>query len=169
MGMAVVVRDAIDADVEAMTGIYNAFLDSTTIEWTDKPHRIDERILWQRGQQAEGLPVLVAEVDGAVVGWTSYGDFRDSKRWPGYRFTAEHSIHIHRDYWGQGVGRALIDELCARAAAAGIHVMVAGIDAENIASVEFHERLGFVTTGRLCEIGWKHDRWLDLILMQKTL
>ena len=167
--MAVVVRDARDSDAPAMTLIYNALVDSTTIEWRDEPHTVDERLAWQQSQQAAGRPVLVAVDEGVVVGWASYGDFRDAERWPGYRFTVEHSIHVDQGHWGHGVGRALIDELCARAKATGMHVMVAGIDAANVASIDFHERLGFITTGHLAEIGWKHDRWLDLVLMQKIL
>lgn len=165
----VMVRDAQDGDVDAMTRIYNALLDSTTVEWTDRHHVPSERLAWQRSQRASGLPVLVAEIDGAVAGWASYGEFRDSARWPGYRFTVEHSIHVGEQHWGVGVGRALIEELCGRARDAGMHVMVAGIDAENVASIDFHKRLGFATTGRLEEIGYKHGRWLDLVLMQRTL
>ena len=164
------VRDAIDDDVPAMTRIYNAFIDTTTVEWRDEHHTVAERLEWQHQQRGAGFPVVVAVAeDGDVVGWASYGDFRDTERWPGYLPSVEHSIHVDRRWWGHGVGRALVEELCARAAAAGKHVIVAGIDGDNVASIRFHERVGFEVVGRLPEIGHKHGRWLDLVLMQRTL
>ena len=166
--MPIVIRDAEPGDVPAMTAIYNALIETTTIEWTDDIHTDDERLAWQQRQQAAGLPVLVAIDDGVVAGWASYGPFRDNERWPGYRFTAEQSIHVDEAWWGRGVGRALIEALLARAAAAGIHVMVAGIDGDNTDSIRFHERLGFEQVGRLREIGRKHDHWLDLVLLQRA-
>ena len=163
-------RDATDGDVPAMTTIYNALLATTTIEWTDEPHTDAERLAWQHEQQAGARPVLAAvSDDGEVIGWTTYGEFRDNERWPGYRFTVELSIHVARDSWGLGVGRALIEELVGRARSAGAHVMVAGIDGDNVESIRFHERLGFEVVGRLAEVGRKHGRWLDLVFMQRRL
>ncbi|MDH4168511.1 MAG: GNAT family N-acetyltransferase [Acidimicrobiia bacterium] len=163
------VRDAVAGDVAAMTTIHNALLETTTIEWTDDAHTVEERLAWQRSQQAVGRPVLVAVDGDQLIGWASYGDFRDSHRWPGYRFTVEHSVHVDQRWWGRGAGRALLLALMDRARAAGAHVMVAGIDGDNTESIVFHERLGFQTVGRLHEIGRKHDRWLDLVLMQRSL
>lgn len=164
------VRDAAPGDVGEMTGIYNALLGPTTIEWTEDLHTEADRLAWQQGQQAAGLPVLVAEDQaGTIVGWASYGPFRDNQRWPGYRFTVEHSIHVAEAWWGRGVGRQLVETLADRATEAGMHVMVAAIDGENVESIGFHERLGFVEVGRLREIGTKHGRWLDLVLMQRVL
>ena len=90
-------------------------------------------------------------------------------RWPGYRHTVEHSIHVRQDCWGRGIGRALVDALVERARAQGKHVMIAGIDAENVGSIRFHERLGFFEVARLPEIGEKFGRRLDLVLMQRML
>ncbi len=167
--MEIRVRDAVAGDVAAMTTIYNALLETTTIEWTDDAHTVEERLAWQRSQQAVGRPVLVAVDGDQLIGWASYGDFRDSHRWPGYRFTVEHSVHVDQRWWGRGAGRSLLLALMDRARAAGAHVMVAGIDGDNTESIVFHERLGFQTVGRLHEIGRKHDRWLDLVLMQRSL
>lgn len=163
------VRDARDDDVDAITRIQNALIATTTVEWTDEPHRPADRLAWLRARRAAGLPVLVAQVDGKVVGWASYGEFRDTTRWPGYRHTVEHSIHVDGGQWGGGVGRGLVEELCARASAAGVHVVVAAIDGDNEAAIRFHERLGFALVGRLPEVGWGHGRWLDLVLMQRRL
>ena len=105
----------------------------------------------------------------AVLGFASYGEFRDNQRWPGYRFTVELSIHVDEAQWGGGVGRALMTELLARARRAGVHVVVAAVDGENTESIAFHERMGFATVGRLAETGFKFGRWLDLVFMQIVL
>ncbi len=113
--------------------------------------------------------MLVAEDGGEVVGWAGLGDFRDTARWPGYRFTVEHSVHVRRDHWGRGTGRALLDALAARAQAAGKRVMVAAVDGDNRAAIGFHERIGFVQVGRLPGVGEKFGRRLDLVLLQREL
>jgi len=165
----VVLRDAVDEDVDAITEIQNALLDSTTIEWTEEPHTAVERRRWIEGQRARGLPVLVAQLDDEVVGWAAYGEFRDPVKWPGYRFTVEHTLHVREGHWGAGIGRALMLALMDRARAAGLHAMVAAVDGDNTGSVTFHQRLGFEEVGRLRQIGEKHGRWLDLVLLQALL
>jgi L-amino acid N-acyltransferase YncA len=165
----VTVRDATGADLPEITAIYNALLETTTHEWTEIPHPVSEREEWLAEQNAAGRPALVAVVDDEVVGWATYGDFRDSVRWPGYQFTVEHSIHVREDHWGRGVGRALMQALVDRARREGKHVMVAGIDGDNTGSIRFHERLGFVEVARMPEIGEKFGRRLDLVLMQLIL
>ena len=135
----------------------------------DRRAPVDGRRKWLHEHWERGDPVLVA-IDGAdVVGVAAYGEFRDAKRWPGYRFTVEHSIHVHQDRWGRGIGRSLLNALAERARSAGNHVMVGAIDAANVASIEFHLRLGFVEVGRMPEVGYKHDRWLGLVLVQLIL
>jgi L-amino acid N-acyltransferase YncA len=163
------IRDATTSDLPEITEIYNAMLDTTTHEWTDTRHTVAERAEWLAEQNASGLPALVAVNNDEVVGWATYGDFRDSVRWPGYRFTVEHSIHVRGDCWGRGIGRMLLDALADRARAEGKHVMVAGIDGANERSIRFHERVGFVEVARMPEIGEKFGRRLDLVLMQRIL
>lgn len=163
------IRDAVEADLPATLAIYNELIPTTTIAWTEQPQTIEERRAWFADQRRRGFPVLVAVDAGTVVGTAAYGDFRDSVHWPGYRFTAELSIHVRGDRRRDGIGRALMQELVARARADGIHVLVAGIDAENTDSIVFHERLGFVEVARMPETGFKFGRWLDLVLMQRRL
>jgi phosphinothricin acetyltransferase len=163
------VRDATVADLPEITAIYNARLETTTHEWTETRHTVAERAEWLAAQNAAGRPALVAVEDGEVVGWATFGDFRDSVRWPGYRYTVEHSIHVREDRWGRGVGRALMRALVERARLDGKHVMIAGIDASNTRSIAFHERLGFVEVARMPEVGEKFGRRLDLVLMQLML
>jgi phosphinothricin acetyltransferase len=163
------VRDAVDDDVDAITRIQNALIGSTTIEWTDEPYSVDSRRAWLDEHRAAGFPVLAAELDGVVVGFAAYSGFRDTGKWPGYDRTVELTVHVDGDHWGHGVGRSLIDELCGRAAAAGMHAIVAAIDGDNESSVRFHERIGFAEVGRLPQVGHGHGRWLDLVLMVRLL
>jgi L-amino acid N-acyltransferase len=167
--MSLTVRDARDDDVAAITRIVNALLTSTTIEWTDEPYTPDDRLNWLRAHRQVDHPVVVADLDGEVAGFGAYGYFRDVRRWPGYRLTVEHTVHVADAHWGRGVGRLLVDELCARAAATGVHAVIAAIDGDNEASIRFHERVGFAQVGRLSEVGHGHGRWLDLVLMQRLL
>jgi phosphinothricin acetyltransferase len=163
------IRNAVDADMPALRDLYNALIPTTTVAWTDALQTLRERRAWFRRQQRFGYPVLVAEAATEVVGFAAYGSFRGSGKWPGYRHTVEHTIHVREDSHGRGVGRALLEALIDRAQNADVHVMVAAIDATNTGSIAFHVRLGFVIVARMPEVGRKFDRWLDLVLMQRIL
>ncbi len=165
----VLIRDATETDLEDIRAMYNAMIPTSTVAWTETEQTSSERQAWFRQQQADRFPVLVAQRDGAVVGFAAYGSFRGSGKWPGYRTTVEHTIHVREDMWGDGIGRALLTALVDRARANGNHVMVAAIDGANDASIAFHERLGFAIVARMPEVGRKFDSWLDLVLMQRTL
>jgi L-amino acid N-acyltransferase YncA len=165
----VLVRPAEVDDLPAITTIYNALLDSTTYEWTETPHTVDERAEWLEAKRASGLPAIVAVDVGQVVGWATYGEFRDATRWPGYRFTMEHSIHVAESHWGRGIGRMLVAELEAHARAAGRRVMVAATDGSNVPSIEFHKRLGYTEVARMPGVGDKWGQRLDLVLLQHDL
>lgn len=164
-----IIREATTGDVAAITALYNATIPTTTSAWTETLQTEPERLEWLLHQRSDGFPVLVAESDGEVVGYTAYEHFRGAGKWPGYRFTVEHSVHVAERHWGAGVGRALIEQLVDHARAAGLHVMVAAIDGANSGSIEFHRRLGFVEVARMPETGHKFGRWLDLVLMQRIL
>ena len=142
---------------------------TTAIGWTEALQTSTERLAWFEHQNAAGHVTLVAEHDGNVVGFCAYDDFRGAGKWPGYRYTVEHTIHVAERSWGQGIGRALLEALIRQAKRNGLHVMVAGIDADNHESIRFHERLGFTISARMPEVGTKFGRWLELVLMQRTL
>jgi L-amino acid N-acyltransferase len=163
------IRDAQDEDAERICELYNALIDTTTVAWTEDHEPVEARREWLKAQRHRGNPVLVAEVDGRVIGFTSYGDFRDSTKWRGYRFTVELTIHVDGAHHRSGVGRALLQELMARAASAGKHAMIGAIDSANEGSVRFHERLGFTEVARIPEIGHKFDHWLTLVLMHRII
>jgi L-amino acid N-acyltransferase len=163
------VRDACVADARAIRDLYNALIPTTTVAWTETLETLQQRQAWLRRQQRGDYPVLVAEADGVVVGFASYGSFRGEGRWPGYRYTVEHSIHVEQPRWGTGIGSALMLALIERARSAGIHVMVGAIDSDNTASLQFHERLGFSPVALMPQVGRKFERWLDLVLVQRLI
>ena len=149
--------------------LYNATILTTTAAWTEERQTLRARQAWFRAQTRASYPTLVADFDGQVIGFTAYGSFRGSGKWPGYRFTVEHTIHVDEAHWGQGVGRMLLGTLMDRARANGVHTMVAAIDGANNDSIAFHRHLGFEIVARMPEVGRKFDRWLDLVLMQRIL
>lgn len=163
------VREAVDADLPAIVDLQNVLLSTTTVEWTETPHTVAERAEWLRRQRALGYPVLVAVAAGDITGWCSFSDFRNTTKWPGYRTTVEHTIHVREDSWGLGIGRSLMTRLILAAASLGKHVMVGAVTGENEASIRFHERLGFVEVARMPQVGAKFGRWLDLVLLQKRI
>jgi phosphinothricin acetyltransferase len=164
--MTVVVRPAQESDLPAILAIYNDAVRHTTAIWNDTLVDLDNRRAWHDARVRLGYPVLVGEEDGNVVAYGSFGDFR---AFDGYRFTVEHSVYVAEGSRRRGIASALIMALVERASALGKHVMVAGIAADNAASIALHLRHGFIETGRMPEVGYKFDRWLDLVLMQRTL
>ena len=166
MAGAVQILDAAESDLAGLLTIYNDVVATSTAIYSHLPATLDDRRQWWRARVAQAYPVLVARDASGVVGFASFGDFR---AWPGYRFTVEHSVHVRADGRGRGVGTALLTALFARAAALNKHVMIGGVDADNAASIRFHERLGFAKAGHLREVGYKFDRWLDLVFLQRRI
>jgi L-amino acid N-acyltransferase YncA len=163
------IRDAREEDLPQVVAIQNALIATTTIEWREEPYTVDDRRHWLEQHHEQGDPVLVAAEGTQVLGFAAYSDFRDTRRWPGYRFVVEHTVHVRHDQWGTGIGRALVDALVARARLDGKRVVVAAVDGDNAGSIRFHERVGFIEVARLPHLGFKHDRWLDLVLLQRDV
>lgn len=160
------IREAVESDFAEITEIYNEVLAHSTAIYNDRPTTVEERLAWWRARQQQGFPVLVATDGSAISGFATFGEFRS---WPGYRFTVEGTIHIHASARGQGIGKALLSELIRRATALGKHTMIAGVDSENQASIQFLKRAGFFEVAHLREVGYKFDRYLDLIFLQHFL
>ncbi|TWD48300.1 phosphinothricin acetyltransferase [Agrobacterium vitis] len=163
MTSAPVVRDAADGDLAAICDIYNHAVEHTTAIWNDVLIDVANRRAWLEQRRARGFPVLVAEVDGKVAGYASYGDWR---AFDGYRHTVEHSVYVDKDCRGAGLGKILMQALIERAKAGNVHVMIAAIEAGNVASIALHEKLGFRLVGIHREVGTKFGRWLDLAAME---
>lgn len=161
------IRPATTADLPEILAIFNDVIATSTAVFSHDPVTLDDRRLWFETRQRAGFPVLVADRDGAVVGFASFGEFRGA--WPGYRYSVEHSVHVRRDCRGQGIGPRLVTALFAPALAMGKHVMVGGIDATNAASLRMHEALGFERVAHFKEVGHKFGRWLDLVFVQRLL
>ena len=160
------IRDAGVDDLPGLLAIYNEVIATSTAIYTEQPATLDDRVAWWNARVAQGYPVLVATDSSGVIGFASFGDFR---AWPGYRFTVEHSVHVRADRRGSGVGTAMMRVLLAKASGMGKHVMIAGVDADNQASLQFHERLGFSRVAHFRQVGFKFERWLDLVFLQRFL
>ncbi|MCY1404267.1 L-methionine sulfoximine/L-methionine sulfone acetyltransferase [compost metagenome] len=164
--MSLVIRDASEADLPGIRDIYNDAVRNTTAIWNEIEVDLDNRRDWFAGRRQQGFPVLVAEEGGEVVGYASYGPWRN---FDGFRETVEHSVYVRDDQRGKGIGPQLMQALIVRARVQGLHVMVAAIESGNAASIRLHERVGFVTTGQMPQVGRKFGRWLDLTFMQLVL
>lgn len=162
------IRDATPADAEAIRAIYNDAVVNTTAVFDYTPRDAAAQIAWLAAKAEQDLPVLVAcaGTGGPVLGYCSYGPFRP---WPAYLYTVENAIYIAPEQRGRGIGRRLLARLTDLACARGLHTMIAGITAENEASLRLHEGLGFERAGVIRAAGWKFERWLDLVFLQKML
>ncbi|ODM70572.1 GNAT family N-acetyltransferase [Bradyrhizobium elkanii] len=161
-----IIRPATEQDIPAITAIFNEAVANSNAIWTEKQDSDAERLAWMKARLVLGYPVLVAAEGPVVHGYGTFGDFRV---FPGYRYSVEHSVYIHADHRGRGLGRIIVDELIAAATALGKHVMIAGIDGGNPASLRLHAQAGFVEVARMPEVGRKFGRWLDLVFMQRLL
>lgn len=162
----ITIREATAQDLQQILDIYNDAIIHTTAVYSEIPQTLAMRIDWFKGRKDSNFPVIVTELNGVVVGFGSYGDFRS---WPCYRFTAEHSVYIHNAYRGLGISKMLIKELLLHAKNAGLHALIAGIDSENIVSLNLHYAFGFVKVAHFKEVGFKFNRWLDLIFLELLL
>ena len=160
------IRDAVPADAADLLAIHNEAVRTTSAIWDEHEVDLADRAAWLDGRLSAGLPVLVAEVDGTVVGYSSYGPWRPRS---GYRHTVENAIYVLASHQGRGLASALVDALVVRARRDGLHRMIAMIEAGNTLSIDLHARRGFEVVGRMSEVGRKFDRWLDLTIMQLDL
>jgi L-amino acid N-acyltransferase len=161
-----IIRDATEADLAAIRDIYNHALIHTTAIWNDDVVDLDNRRAWFQMRAAQGYPILVAEIDGAVVGYASFGDFRVQD---GFRATVENSIYVTPEAQGRGVAKALMRVLIDRARGCGKHVMIAAVHDQNEGSLRLHRSLGFREAGVLRQAGQKFGAWVDLAFLELRL
>jgi phosphinothricin acetyltransferase len=161
------VRAARDTDIPEIAGIYGHYVRTALATFETEPPDAAELARRRQEVLARGLPYLVAELQGRVAGFAYAAPYRPR---PAYRFTVENSVYVHPDQARKGVGRLLLTELIAACEAAGCREMVAVIgDTGNAASIGLHEALGFRHVGVLRSVGFKFGRWVDTVLMQRSL
>ncbi|MDF2156921.1 GNAT family N-acetyltransferase [Algoriphagus sp. CAU 1675] len=164
--MAVLIRPAEKKDMPEILEINNFEILNSTVNYDYTPKSLEEQTHWFEQKQQAGFPILVAESDGKIHGFATYGTFRSK---PGYRFTVEHSVYISNGLRGKGIGKMLMENLIEIARKEGYHTMVGGIDGSNESSYHFHMKLGFKEVARFKETATKFDRWLGLIFVQLML
>ena len=161
--MAINIRPYKTDDTQAILAIINHnILHSTSLyDYNIRSYEQQKTILEEKINK--NFPVIVAELDGIVVGFGMYSEFRYREA---YQFTVEHSVYVSEDFQSKGIGKQLLQELINLARKQKLHTMIGVIDSENQSSVVFHEKFGFKTVGIIKESGYKFDRWLDSVLMQ---
>ena len=161
------IRKARPGDADAITAIYRHHVLHGTGTFEEEPPSVEEMADRLARVQARGWPWLVAEADGQVIGYAYTAQFRDRAA---YRFAGEDSIYIHPDHMSAGVGWALLDALLPASAEAGFQRMFAVIgDSENLGSIRLHERADFTHCGQLDKAGFKFERYLDVVFMQREI
>jgi phosphinothricin acetyltransferase len=161
------VRDAGADDVAAIRDIYAHHVLHGTGTFELDPPSLDEMQSRVEAVQREGLPYLVAISNDTTVGFAYAGVYRPR---PAYRFTVEDSVYVAPDAAGTGTGTALLGAVIDRCIALGLKQMIAVIgDSDNTASIRLHEKHGFSRVGAFTDVGYKFDRWLDTVLMQRSL
>ena len=161
-----IIRTATAADAQGLAEIYNHAVENTVAILNETLVDAENRATWVAQRQGDGFPVLVAEEDGQVIGYASYGPWRP---FHGFRETVEHSVYVRDGQRGKGLGRQLMQALIDQAKADGLHMMVAAVTAGNDASIRLHEALGFEVTARMPQVGQKFGDWLELIFLQLRL
>ena len=165
--MTPIIRPATVADLPGILEIYNDAVLNTTATYDYEPRTLEQRAAWFEERSREGYPILVAVDDaGRVVGWSALNPYHARI---GYRFTAENSVYVAADMRGKGIGKLLLPPLIAGAQAKGLHAIIAAIDAENAASIRLHAAFGFEQVGHFKQTGFKFNRWLDVVYMERLL
>lgn len=159
-------RNAAQADLADILEIYNDAILQTTAVYHYAAQSLESRVQWFRQKAEGGFPVIVAQEDGRAVGFATYGPFRP---WPAYKYTVEHSVYVHKDYRGKGIGKRLLQEIVRLASEREYAMMVAGIDTSNEDSIALHRKLGFTHAGTIRKAGYKFGRWLDLAFYELEL
>jgi phosphinothricin acetyltransferase len=151
---------------EILEILNDAIVNSTAL-YDYEPRSPETMAGWFKAKEAGRFPVIGAVAPGGqLLGFASYGTFR---AWPAYKYSVEHSVYVHRDHRGRGIGLTLMQRLIGAAGEQQYHVMVGGIDVTNAGSIALHERLGFVHAGTIRHAAFKFGKWLDLGFYQLLL
>jgi phosphinothricin acetyltransferase len=152
---------------DAILEILNDAIATSTALYDYEPRPRSSMDTWFATKTAGNFPVIgVVDEAGKLLGFGSFGAFR---AYPAYKYTVEHSVYVHKDARGQGIGRVLVEYLIDEARDRQLHAIIGAIDAGNIASISLHDSLGFEKVGVLPQVGFKFGKWLDLAFMQLIL
>ncbi len=162
---AATIRTATPADLGAINDIYNHYVLHSTCTYQEEPEPLEGRRQWFQ-HHGERHPVIVAELEGQVAGWGSLSAYHARSA---YRRTVENSVYVHHQLHRRGLGSLLLQELITRARNLGHRAIIAGIDADQPASVALHAKFRFEEVGHLKQVGFKFGRWLDVIYMELLL
>lgn len=162
---AEIIRPATAVDLPEINAIYNHYVLHSTCTYQTEPETMEARARWFASHGVKH-PIIVLERNEEIVGWGSLSRFHPRAA---YDRTVENSIYVHAGHQRRGVGQAILMDLIEQANHLGHHAIIAGIDAEQDASVALHAKHGFIRAGYLKEVGYKFDRWLHVIYMQLTL
>ena len=160
------IRDVAPANADELAAIYAHHVLNGTASYELEPPSVEVTRAKIDRITGRGWPFLVAFDGREATGYAYAEQLRDR---PAYRFTCENSIYVRVDRIGCGIGKALLTELCARSEALGFRQIIAVIGGAEPASIALHESCGFETAGRLRGVGWKKNRWLDTVYMQRSL
>lgn len=165
--MTIVIRRATRTDVPAILEIYNDAVLNTTASAEYEPRALEVEYAWFDEHERGGYPIFVASNNAnEIVGWSSSSPYRERY---GYRFTVENSIYVHPQWRGRGVGKLLLPPLFDAAREMKLHAILAGISADNEASIKLHAQFGFEKVAHFKETIYKFGRWLDVVYMEKLL
>jgi phosphinothricin acetyltransferase len=159
------IRTATRYDAAAINDIQNHYVERSTVTFLKEPLTLDERLEWF-DKHSEFHPITVAEAGEEVIAWGSLGSFRSTAA---YRQTSELSVYVRDDWHRRGVGRAIVIDLVERARVLDHHAIIGCCCSEAVASIALLEALGFERVGYFPQVGWKFERWLDVVFVQKTL
>lgn len=159
------IRLAAEADLVAINDMYNHYVLRSTCTYQEEPDPIEKRWDWF-ARHGPRHPATVAELDGQVVGWGSLSPLHSRSA---YRFAVEDSVYVHHDHHRRGIGAMILEDLIARARQVGHRTIIGSIDASQTASIALHARFGFTQAGHFKQVGFKFQRWLDVVYMQLLL
>ncbi|MEP6682374.1 MAG: N-acetyltransferase family protein [Parafilimonas sp.] len=160
------IRKASENDLPSMLDIYNEIIENTTAVFQYDPHTLEMRKEWFAKKQEENFPVFIAEENNVIVGFSTFGQFRN---WQAYKYSVENSVYVKADQRGKGIGKLLLQPLIDAAKEMKLHTMIAGIVADNEARIALHKQFGFVEAAHFKEVGYKFNTWLDLKFLQLML
>ena len=153
-------------DAPILLEIINYNILNATALYDYEPRTLENQVAILEEKLSKGFPVIVATENEMVVGFGYYSEFRLREA---YKFTVEHSVYAHPNHLGKGIGKSILENLILLAKAQKLHTMIGVIDAENQSSIEFHKKFGFEIVGTIKESGFKFNRWLHSVFMQKML